>query len=1053
MDIGNFLKELTLKGTKLWVKEDKLKYEGFKGSITPEILDKLKKYKLDIIKYLKERSEYKEPFPLSFGQQGLWYQYQLAPESPAYNLVYLSYLQPELDIILLDECFKIMFKRYSILSAKYEDKDEICFQKLQDIEKIKIEIIDASLWTEDELNEWIENEKDRPFDLKQDILARFKLINRKINNEITNILLIVIHHIISDFWSLELFIKELDILYESKKAGKDITLPYSSLQYKDYIEWQKEMLSQSYGEKLRKYWLNQLSGELPVLELPTDHPRPNVRRYLGKSQFFEIDSVLSEEIKKLSKMMGTTPFIIFLTSFQILLYRYTMNEEFLVGSGTSGRNKSEFETIFGFISNMIVLRFDLSKNPEIKELINKTREILLSGIEHQDYPFQLLLEELKIKRDPSISPLIQVSFGWNQSEYSEGLETTGGRICPEKLILNFFEGEQRGAPFDLDIIIESKINNFKMKWRYNTDLFEPVTISRMIGHFTTILQDIVNNTHKRVSDITILTEEEKHKIVYEWNNTKVDYPKDKTMIDLFEEQVEKTPDAIAVIYEEDKLTYKELNERANQLAHYLIHNGVKADTLVGICIERSLEMIIGLLGILKAGGAYVPIDPNYPKERIDFIIKDSNAHVVLTQDEIKEILLNTYSLENPKIKIFSDNLAYVMYTSGSTGEPKGVSVPHAGIVRLVIKPNYVNISSEDRFIQFAPIAFDASTFEIWAALLNGASLIVMTSNKDSLLELGNEINRHKVTVLWLTSSLFNLIVDESIEILRPIRQLLAGGEELSVNHIQKALKALPECQIINGYGPTENTTFTCCYSIERTKYDRSIPIGKPINGTIVYILDNHLNRVPISIRGEIYIGGDGLARGYLNRPDLTKERFIETSFGRLYKTGDLGRFLPDGNIEYIGRIDNQIKLRGFRIELGEIESVIDKHIEVKESAVILQEKRLIAYITSENKNIELKEYLKQYLPDYMIPASIVVIDKMPQTPNGKIDRKALSKIEHNFISSEYIIPSTEIEQKLANIWKQTLKIEQIGIHDNFFELGGDSILSIQIVSKAKGLNI
>ncbi|MBF0120231.1 MAG: amino acid adenylation domain-containing protein [Desulfobacterales bacterium] len=1042
MNIENFLNELLSKGLKLWVKEDKLKYEGTKEVITNELLNTLKKYKLDIIKYFKERLEPKEAFPLSLGQQALWYQHQIAPESPAYNISCLFTLQPDLDIKRLKECFKILFKRHPILRTTYKAKEGICLQQIQqDTEtNLNLYIIDTSEWTDEYLNDWIKQESHAPFDLEQSPV-RIKLLTRYSAAK-NSILSFVFHHIACDYWSLKIFIDELCSLYESNMT---ISLPYSSFQYKDYVEWHQKMLTGEEAKKSENYWLKQLSGELTALEGLTDHPRPRIRTYCGKIQTFDVDADLSNSLQ-------TTPYVIFLTAYMILLHRYTGKNDIIVGSPFLGRTKSDFDKIFGYFINPVVLRADFSENPSVYEMINEINNTVLSAFKYQDYPFQLLIEKLNFIREPSISPVYQVSFGLEKIP-EELKKTTLNKIEKGKLILNYLKSEQLGAAFELDLlIIQNDDNSFKAAWKYNNNLFEDETIRRMNGHFQTILKSIISYPKKKISEINILTQEEKQKI-YEWNDTKADYPKDKTIVDLFEEQVQKTPDAIAVIFEESELTYKKLNEKSNQLAHYLINNGVCADVLVGICVERSLEMIISLLGILKAGGAYVPIDPTYPKERIDFMISDSNASIVLTKNKIKEILLNEYSLDNPKIKISPENLAYVIYTSGSTGTPKGVMISNKSLSNHMFwMQNKLPFTSEDIVFQKTLFSFDASIWEYWAALISGAKLLLASpeSHKD-IDHLVETINTKQITILQVVPSLFQLFLEHpKFKEAVSLKRIFCGGEHLPEEIKDKFYKIGIDAKLYNLYGPTEATIDAACYHCDK---DKTVSIGKPISNTQIYILDKDLNYVPIGVPGEIYIGGDGLARGYLNRPDLTKERFIETSFGRLYKTGDLGRFLPDGNIEYIGRIDNQIKLRGFRIELGEIESVISKHAEVKESAVVFYDNRLIAYVTSNNKNIELKDYLKLYLPDYMLPASIVVIDKMPQTPNGKIDRKALLKTGYNFISSEYISPSTEIEQKLANIWKHVLKLERIGVHDNFFELGGDSILSIQIVSKAKAVSL
>ncbi|MEH1816627.1 MAG: non-ribosomal peptide synthetase [Nostoc sp.] len=590
-----------------------------------------------------------------------------------------------------------------------------------------------------------------------------------------------------------------------------------------------------------------------------------------------------------------------------------------------------------------------------------------------------------------------------------------------------------------------------------------------------------NNLERDNLTLPILKESEKNLLI-EWNHTQTDYPQPASIHQLFEAQVEKTPDAVALIFNNQHLTYRDLNSRANQLAKHLQSLGVGTEILVGICIERSLEMVVALLAILKAGGAYVPLDPGYPQERLAFMLSDTQVSVLLTQKELVAKLpthtafvicldadWNTIALnkkENLSTSVTADNLAYVMYTSGSTGTPKGVSVIHRGVVRLVKETNYARLTPEEVILQLAPISFDASTFEIWGCLLNGGRLVIYPPNTPSLEELGQIIQQYQVTTLWLTAGLFHLIVDEKIDALKSLRQLLAGGDVLSVPHVQKFLQTVENCQLINGYGPTENTTFTCCHPITAPlQLNVSIPIGRPIANTQVYILDNNLQSVSIGEAGELYIGGDGLARGYLNRPDLTAEKFISHLFDnnlatRLYKTGDVARYLPDGNIEFLGRIDNQVKIRGFRIELGEIEREIAQHPDVREIVVLAPqdetgEKQLTAYVVphqnSSYTSKQLRSFLEQRLPNYMVPSAFVLLESMPLTVNGKVDRQKLPapSRERPQLEQAYIAPQSDLERLLAGILSDLLKIDRIGIDDNFFDLGATSISILQVAARVK----
>ncbi|NEP12737.1 MAG: amino acid adenylation domain-containing protein [Symploca sp. SIO2C1] len=603
-------------------------------------------------------------------------------------------------------------------------------------------------------------------------------------------------------------------------------------------------------------------------------------------------------------------------------------------------------------------------------------------------------------------------------------------------------------------------------------------MTRMLGHWEVVLGAIATNFRQPLGAIPLLTAREHHQLLVEWNDTTVEYPQDQCIHQLFEAQVKETPDAVAVVFGAQELTYRELNQRANQLAHHLQGLGITPETLVGICVERSVEMVVGLLGILKAGGVYVPLEHSYPQERIAYILSDVAVPVLLTQQSLKPQLPNhvaqvlcldddwekiaQHPQNNSSSEVSPENLAYVMYTSGSTGEPKGVSIVHQGVVRLVKNTNYVKFSASDVFLQLAPISFDASTFEIWGCLLNGGKLIVMPSHPPVLEEIGATISAYQVTTLWLTAALFQLMIEQQLENLKPLRQLLAGGDVLSSLHVQKALNALPDCHLINGYGPTENTTFTCCYGFEQSRSNgNSAPIGRPIANTQVYILDKQLQPVPIGVVGELYIGGAGLARGYLNRPDLTAEKFIPNPFGsgRLYKTGDLTRYLPNGNIEFLGRTDHQVKIRGFRIELGEVEAILSMHPQVQQVVVVVRtdhsgDKRLIAYVVSQNTSFttgELRAFLKEKLPDYMVPSAFVKLEVLPLTPNGKVDRQALPVPEFALRKDiDFIDPRTPTENSIAAIFASVLGLEKIGIHNNFFEFGGHSLLATQAIAKLRG---
>jgi aspartate racemase len=736
--------------------------------------------------------------------------------------------------------------------------------------------------------------------------------------------------------------------------------------------------------------------------------------------------------------------------------------------------------------NNVVLRADLSGNPTFRELLGRVREVTLEAYMHQDVPFDAVVDKLQPERDLSRNPLFQVMFSFHDSPLLD--------LKLPELAIDLHEGLNNGsAKFDLNIVAiprsEQRVglspkagaDGIDIIWEYNTDLFDDTTISRMIEHYQVLLQGIVADPEQRLAALPLLTEAEHQQLLVAWNDTQTDYPRNACIQHLFEAQVEQTPQAIAVSFNNEQLTYSQLNRRANQLAHHLQAQGVGPEVCVGLCLERSLEMIVGILGILKAGGAYVPLDPEYPQERLRFMLSDTQAPLLLTQQRLvselpeqqgRVICLDTdwaavdqESDTNPSSQATAESLAYVMYTSGSTGRPKGTCISHRNVVRLVQNTNYAELSASEVILQFAPISFDAATLEIWGALLNGGRLVVFPAHKPTLAELGEVIQQNQVTTLWLTAGLFQQMVDDHLESLKSVHQLLAGGDVLSVPHVLKVLQELDGCTLINGYGPTENTTFTTCYPMtDPNQVGTNVSIGRPIAQTQVYILDRQLQPVPIGVRGELYIGGDGLARSYLNRPELTAEKFIPNPFSaepgaRLYKTGDAARYLADGNIEFLGRLDDQVKIRGFRVELGEIETVLGQHPGVQKNVILAQadsagSKRLVAYVVPSREpappSSEWRKYLKQKLPGYMIPTTFVTMAKLPLNPNGKVDRQALpapAKARPDLGEGTFVAPRTKVEEVVAGICAEVLELERIGIYDNFFELGGHSLLAMQVISR------
>ena len=871
-------------------------------------------------------------------------------------------------------------------------------------------------------------------------------------------------------------------------------LPELPLQYADFAHWQREWLQ---GEELATqlaYWRQQLDG-ISTLNLPTDRPNPAIQSYGGATQFLELPPSLSKALEKLSQREGVTLFMILLAAFQTLLYRYTQQEDIVVGSPIANRNRSEIEGLIGFFVNSLVLRTDLSGNPTFLELLGRVREVTLGAYAHQDLPFEKLVEELQPERSLNRHPLFQVVFAL-QNAPMEALELPELTLSP--LTIDF-----KTTRFDLEFNLWQAAEGFRNLWGerwehsegirgvvvYNTDLFDAATITRMLGHFQTLLEGIVANPQASIANLSLLSEAERHQLLVEWNNTVADYPQNQCIHHLFEEQVERVPDAIALIFDDKQLTYRELNSRSNQLAHHLQKLGVGSEVLVGICVERSVEMIVGCLSILKAGGTYVPLDPTYPQERLSFMLEDAQVPVLLTQQHLVERLgthksqvvaldsdwetIAQESEENPKSAVTSDNLAYVIYTSGSTGKPKGVAVPHKAVNRLVCNTNYINFDSTDKVAQASNTSFDAATFEIWGALLHGAQLVGIS--RDSTLsphEFARQLSQKGITVLFLTTALFQQLARVVPQAFKSLRYLLFGGEAIDPRWVQKILKKGSPKQLLHVYGPTESTTFSSFYEVQDIpEAATSIPIGRPITNTQIYLLDGQLQPVPIGVTGELYIGGEGLARGYLNRPELTAGQFIPHPLGnelasRLYKTGDLACYRSDGNIEFLGRIDDQVKIRGFRIELGEIEAVLSQHPAVSQMVVVVQEdipgdKHLVAYIVPNEQQVTavgaqslapvLRQFLKEKLPSYMVPSAYVLLASLPLTPNGKVDRRALPAAdpETDDIKEDYVAPRTPVEEELAGIWAKVLGRQEVGVQDNFFELGGHSLLATQLTSRIR----
>jgi amino acid adenylation domain-containing protein len=1005
---------------------------------------------------------------LSFAQARLWFLEQLEPGSSAYNIPAAVRLTGSLDVAALEQSLNEIFQRHEALRTTFAMVSGEPIQVIAPVKALTLPLVDLRQLPEAQQEAQVEHlateSAQQPFDLAMGPLLRATLLKL---GEAEHVLLLTMHHIVSDGWSMGVLIRELAALYEAFSSGSPSPLPQLPIQYADFAHWQRQWLQGEVLAAQLSYWQQQLAGAQTVLELPTDRPRPAVQTFRGATQFLTLAEPLSQKLKTLSQRSGVTLFMTLLAAFQTLLYRYTGQEDICIGSPIANRNRSETEELIGFFVNTLVLRTDMSENPSFQELLGRVREVTLGAYAHQDLPFEQLVEALQPERNLSHQPLFQVMFVLQNAPMS-ALE------LPD-LTLSSLEMESSTAKFDLTLSIEDTEQGLVGSLEYNTDLFDAATISRMLEHFQTLLEGIVANPDQRLSDLPLLTQLERQQLLVEWNDTQVDYPKHLCIHQLFEAQVERTPDAVAVVFEDQQLTYGELNRRANQVAHHLRSLDVGPDSLVGICVERSLEMVIGLLGILKAGGAYVPLDPDYPSERLAYMLSDSQVPVLLTQEKLMSRLSEhqarvvcldkdwgvtlTENEENPVSGVKPENLAYVIYTSGSTGKPKGVLVTHQGLCNLgSAQIRLFDLRSDSRVLQFASFSFDASISEIVMALCSGAMLCLGT--RESLLPghtLMQFLLEHAITHMTLPPSALATLPTEELPALQNI---IVAGEACSTALFAQWSKGR---RFFNAYGPTESTV--CATVYECPNGSRKLPIGRPIINTQVYILDPHLQPVPVGVPGELYIGGAGLARGYLNRPELTSEKFICNPFSdepgaRLYKTGDLGRYLSDGNIEFLGRLDDQVKIRGFRIELGEIETVLGQHPAVNEAVVVVREdvpgnKRLVAYVVLNASSAPsmqelLHHFLKQQLPEYMVPSALVLLEALPLTPNGKIDRRTLPApdMARPEWSGALVSPRTPVEKQLAGIWADVLGLQQVGIHDNFFEVGGDSILSIQIIARA-----
>jgi amino acid adenylation domain-containing protein len=1054
------------------------------------------------------------PTPLSYGQRAWWFLHQLEPENAAYNIMLPARILSEVDVAALRRAFGGLVKRHALLRTTFFVEQGKPVQKVDEQGKIDLVVVDASGWTEEQLNGALLEESHRPFDLERGPVMRLHLFTL---SDAEHVLLMTVHHIAFDLWSLVIFMHELRELYAAAKEQRTAALQPLKHQYADYVRWQEKMLNGADGARLWSYWQKQLGGELPVLNLPTFRPRRPVQTFRGEAHRFTLDAEVAHRLKALSQDTGATLYMILLAAYQVLLHRYSGQDDIIVGSlVASGRNRAEFAKLVGFFDNQIALRADLSTNPSFRQFLAQVQAVVLEGFRHQQYPFPLLVEKLQPERGSNRAPLFQTMFILQKAQLPEeigllgfGLGMTKARLELGELSLESVDFTRRVAgglagQLDMTLIVADIEGRLEASLQYNPDVFDAEMVVQMAGQFQTLLASIIANPDERVASLRLLDAEDWQCQVLEWNDTTADYSALPCLHQMLEAQAERTPEAIACIFHGQQLSYRELNRHANQVAHFLRARGVAPGVRVGICFERSLEMIVALFGVLKAGGAYVPLDPAYPKERLAFMLDDIQAPILLTQQKLVAALpvhqAQTVCLdsdweiiasegdENPVLKTTNLDLAYIIYTSGSTGRPKGVMINHLGAANTIADMNSrYAVGIGDRVLALSSLSFDLSVYDVLGTLAAGATIVIPNPSASPdpahWLEL---IVNEQVTIWNSAPALMEMFIEyvsgRAVMLPEALRLVLMSGDWIPVKLPEQIKSHARHVQVHSLGGATEASIWSITFPIEKVDpLWKSIPYGRPMVNQSFYVLDASLQPAPVGVVGELYIGGIGVALGYHNRQELTAEKFIPDPFTaesgqRLYRTGDLGRYLPDGNIEFLGRIDGQVKVRGFRIELGEIETMLAQHPSVRENVVVTKtsasgEKQLVAYVVPKqqesagqtdqevslgsaagllNKD-ELRSFLKSKLPEYMVPTVFVALDALPLTPNGKVDRNALPQPEQGATETEreFVAPRTPTEELLAGLWSQIIKVETLSVDDNFFELGGDSLLATQLITRLR----
>jgi len=1088
--IDAWLDDLNTQDILISLEGEQLRISAPKGAMTKALSAQLSNRKTEIIKYLSEKdviskAPSEDVKALSYAQQGLWFMDQLEQDSATYNMPSALRLTGDLNEQALQRSLTEICQRHEILRSTYPLKDGSPIHHTNtafdmDLNRIDLQDISGSAQTE-KIRQLAEKEALRPFDLQTGPLIRGTLLILSAN---AHVLLLTMHHIVSDGWSIGLIGRELSVLYAAFSQGETSPLEPLHIQYSDFAAWQLKWLDSADYQDQLKYWTDHLQNVPSVLELPVDRTRPPQQSYSGKTEVVRLNNQARNTILDLGRASGGTLFMTLMAAFAVLVQRYTDQDDLVIGTPIANRNRPEVESLIGFFANTLPMRMDLAGDPDFRTLLSRVRDVTIDVFENQDVPFEKIVEALHIDRDLSRNPLVQIVFVLQNAPLHASGSSSAGLKGLEIEPVAFETGTVR---LDMEVHVWEELDGLKIEFIYNTDLFDQDTVARLGANFVTLLMAIAEQPDQPISKLEILTPLERKTVLSTWNDTAKDYVRDLCVHHRFADYVAHTPDAIAVRCDGQGMTYLQLDKKSNQLAHRLRRDGVKADVPVAICVERSLDMIVGLLGILKAGGAYVPIDPAYPRDRLMFLLDDSKAAVLITQAcifneeamaamalpapilfiDTEAAELETESTEAPVVDVSAENLAYIIYTSGSTGKPKGVKICHRTVLNLMqgVHPR-LDVGERDVWTVFHSFAFDLSVWEIWSPLCSGGTLVVVpfTATQDSAV-FHQLLHQEQVTVLNQTPSFMRqlLLHDDFTKQTAPasLRLIICGGEalpqELAVQLLDRDFK------VWNFYGPTEATVWSVIKDVDRASCSTgTVPIGKPISNAKAYVLDRFLQPVPIGVVGELHIGGEGLALGYYNRPDLNQDKFIPDPFAtaesaRLYKTGDMVRWTSLGELQYSARQDTQVKVRGFRIELEEIEAVLSQVEGVGEAVVLVREdipddKRITAYVVGKTlpTSDHMRQYLKEKLPAYMVPLAFVELATFPLTPNGKIDRKALPKPqgggEHS-VPTTFCDARTQTEQKIRDVWLNALALKQVGVHDNFFDVGGYSFLLVKVCNR------